>query len=111
MAAYTKGARWREEMLEYVQANVDFVDGWLRENLSEIRAVRPQASFLIWLDCRRLGLPQEELNDLFVNKARLALNDGTMFGTGGEGFMRLNAGCPRSVLAEALRSLEKALKQ
>ena len=111
MAAYTKGARWREEMLEYVQANVDFVDGWLRDNLPEIRAVRPQASFLIWLDCRKLGLPQEELNDLFVNKARLALNDGTMFGTGGEGFMRLNAGCPRSVLAEALRSLQKALKQ
>ena len=96
-------------MLDYVQGNVDFVDGWLREHLPQIRAVRPQASFLVWLDCRRLLLPQSELVDLFVNKARLALNDGTMFGAEGMGFMRLNVGCPRSLLRKALTSLQEAI--
>ena len=109
-AAYTDaGARWRREMLDYVQGNVDFVDGWLRVNLPQIRAVRPEASFLIWLDCRKLGLPQPALVDLFINKARLALNDGTVFGEEGLGFMRLNAGCPRANLQAALESLRAAL--
>ena len=109
-AAYTEqGKAWRAEMLDYVQGNVDFVDGWLRENLPQVRAVRPQASFLVWLDCRKLGLPQSELVDLFVNKARLALNDGTMFGAEGKGFMRLNVGCPRSLLRKALTSLQEAI--
>ena len=109
-AAYTEaGKAWRAEMLDYVQGNVDFVDGWLRANLPQIRAVRPQASFLVWLDCRRLGLPQDALVDLFVNKARLALNDGTVFGEEGRGFMRLNVGCPRAILQAALESLAAAL--
>ena len=109
-AAYTEaGKAWRREMLHYVQGNVDFVDGWLRANLPQVRAVRPEASFLIWLDCRKLGLPQPALVDLFVNKARLALNDGTMFGPQGAGFMRLNAGCPRANLRAALEALKGAI--
>ncbi len=109
-AAYTEaGKAWRAEMLDYVQGNVDFVDGWLRAKLPQIRAVRPQASFLVWLDCRRLGLPQDALVDLFVNKARLALNDGSVFGEEGRGFMRLNVGCPRANLEAALESLRNAL--
>ncbi len=110
-AAYTpQGKAWRDEMLAYVRGNVDFVDGWLRANLPQIRAVRPEASFLIWLDCRKLGLPQPALVDLFVNQARLALNDGTVFGSEGTGFMRLNAGCPRANLQSALESLAAALR-
>ncbi|MBQ9659938.1 MAG: PatB family C-S lyase [Bacteroidales bacterium] len=110
-AAYTpQGKAWRAEMLDYVQGNIDFVDGWLRANLPQIRAVRPEASFLVWLDCRKLGLPQPALVDLFVNKARLALNDGTVFGGEGLGFMRLNVGCPRANLQAALGSLKSALE-
>ncbi len=110
-AAYTPaGKGWRAEMLEYVQGNVDFVDGWLRANLPQIRAVRPQASFLVWLDCRKLGLPQPALVDLFVGKARLALNDGVVFGEEGLGFMRLNVGCPRENLRAALESLRDAVR-
>ena len=109
-AAYTpQGRAWREEMLAYVQGNIDFVDAWLRGHLPQIHAVRPQASFLVWLDCRKLGLSQPELVDLFVNRAHLALNDGTVFGPEGEGFMRLNVGCPRSVLQEALEALAAAV--
>ena len=109
-AAYTpEGDAWRREMLDYVQGNVDFVDGWLRANLPQIRAVRPEASFLVWLDCRKLGLPQPALVDLFINKARLALNDGVVFGEEGLGFMRLNVGCPRANLQAALESLRAAM--
>jgi len=109
-AAYTKGDQWRREMLEYVQANIDFVDDYLKANLPEIHCTRPQASFLIWLDCRGLGLSQKELVSVFEDKAHLELNDGTMFGSQGEGYMRLNVGCPRSVLARALDDLRAALK-
>lgn len=109
VAAYTKGKEWMEQMLKYVEGNIEFVIDFFAKNLPEIKPLRPQASFLVWLDCRGLGLDQEQLVDLFVNKARLALNDGAMFGPGGTGFMRLNVGTPRSVLAEALTRLVKAL--
>ena len=71
--------------------------------------LRPQASYLVFLDCRKLGLSQEELNRLFVDEARLALNDGAMFGKEGEGFMRLNVASPRSVIVEAMRRLKEAV--
>ena len=71
--------------------------------------IRPQASYLIFLDCRELGLNQEELNRLFVEDAHLALNEGTTFGKEGEGFMRLNVACPHATLEKALRQLEQAV--
>ena len=111
MAAYSKGKAWRAEMLDYVQGNVDFVDSFLREHIPAIHCVRPQASFLVWLDCRALGLGHDELIDLFVNKAGLALNDGAMFGEQGSGFMRLNIGCPRATLRTAMEQLEKAINK
>ena len=109
-AAFTQCAAWRKEMLAYVQGNVDFVCRFLAERIPGIVAVRPQASFLIWLDCRGLGLNQGQLVRLFVDKARLALNDGALFGPGGEGFMRLNIGTPRAVLEQALRQLKQAVE-
>lgn len=109
-AAYSEqGLAWRNEMLAYVEGNMDFVCEWFAGNLPEIHPVRPQASFLVWLDCRKLGLEQKDLVDLFVNKAGLALNDGAMFGPGGEGYMRLNIACPRSLLATALSQLKSAM--
>lgn len=111
-AAYTvEGMAWLREMLAYVEENVRFTDSWLREKLPVIRAVIPEASFMVWLDCRKLELTQEQLVDLFVNKARLALNDGSMFGKEGSGFMRLNIGCPRSKIQSALESLKTAVEQ
>lgn len=108
-AAYTYGAEWLQQMRSYVIENVNFVDEYLKKNIPQIKAYRPQASFLIWLDCRELGLSQPDLVHLFEDKAGLALNDGTMFGKEGEGFMRLNVGCPRSILSKALESLKKAV--
>ena len=98
-------------MRTYVMDNVRYVEDFLKANLPTIKAYPPQASFLVWLDCRALGLSQAELVDLFQRKAGLALNDGTMFGPGGEGHMRLNVGCPRSVLHEALTRLKQAVDQ
>ncbi|MDE6204932.1 MAG: PatB family C-S lyase [Duncaniella sp.] len=111
VAAFTQGDEWRRAMLSYVQDNIDYVIDYCREHLPAIRPLRPQASFLIWLDCRGLGLDHDALIDLFVNKARLALNDGEMFGPGGRGFMRLNVGCPRAILTEALTRLTEALSE
>lgn len=110
IAAFRQGEAWRKQMLEYVEENIDFVVDYLEQHIPSIRALRPQASFLVWLDCRALGLDHEALVDLFVNKARLALNDGEMFGPGGQGFMRMNVGTPRSVLKQALDRLAEAIK-
>ena len=97
-------------MLDYVEENVLLVEHFCTDNLPKIKPLRPQASFLVWLDCRQLGLNHTQLNDLFINRARLALNDGEMFGPGGEGFMRLNVATPRVVLQEALERIAFALK-
>ena len=107
--AYTQGAEWRQQMLRYVEENILFADRYLKENLPQIRVIIPEVSFLLWLDCRELGLSQKELNHLFVNKARLALNDGEIFGQEGAGFMRMNIGCPRAIVAQALEQLKQAV--
>ena len=108
-SAYEQGEEWLKQMLAYVQANIDFTEQFLKDNIPAISMLKPQASYLIFLDCRKLGLSQEELVNLFVDKAHLALNDGTMFGKEGKGFMRLNVGCPRSVLQQALQQLKEAI--
>ncbi len=110
-AAYREGEEWLAQLLDYLRGNIDYTEAFLRERIPSIGMIRPEASYLIFLDCRRLGLAQPELVDLFVDKAHLALNDGAMFGRGGEGFMRLNVGCPRSVLRRALEQLEEAVSQ
>lgn len=111
IAAYQKGEEWRKQMLAYVEDNVRFVEDYCREHIPGIRPLRPQASFLVWLNCRGLELSHDKLLDLFIDKAHLALNDGEMFGPGGEGFMRLNVGTPRSVLRQALEQLAKAVNE
>lgn len=105
IAAYRKGEAWRQQLIQYIEQNILFAEQYVAQHLPQVKVVRPEASFLIWLDCRALGLSHEALIDLFVNRARLALNDGEMFGHGGEGFMRMNVGCPRTVLQQALERL------
>lgn len=107
-AAYAQGEEWLSQCLAYIQGNIDYVDEFLKKNMPKIKAMRPQASYLVWLDCRGLNLEHDALNDFFVSGAHLALNDGEMFGKEGAGFMRLNVGCPRSVLERAMKQLEAA---
>jgi cystathionine beta-lyase len=108
-AAYSQGLEWKKQMLDYVEKNILFVDNYLKENIPPIKAIIPEASFLVWLDCRELRLNQKELNELFVDKAGLALNDGAMFGKEGTGFMRMNVGCPRAILERALDKLKNQI--
>ena len=108
IAAYQQGETWLKEMLDYVEGNIRFLEDFFQQHLPKIKPLRPQASFLVWLDCRGLGFTHEQLIDLFVNKAHLALNDGEMFGAGGEGFMRMNVDTTRSILLQALLQLKEA---
>lgn len=111
IAAFKNGEQWRKAMLHYVEQNIIFMEEYCKTHLPKIKPLRPEASFLVWLDCRALGLNHEQLIYLFVNKAHLALNDGEMFGKGGAGFMRVNVGTPRPILTKALEQLTKAVAE
>ncbi len=111
IAAFKNGEQWRKAMLHYVEQNIIFMEEYCKTHLPKIKPLRPEASFLVWLDCRALGLNHEQLIDLFVNKAHLALNDGEMFGKGGAGFMRVNVGTPRAILTKALEQLTEAVAE
>ena len=102
IAAYTEGAPWLLSLREYLQGNIQKVIDFFSQNDLGIKAIPPQASFLVWLDCRAMGLPQDELMRFFSDKARLLLSNGAMYGQGGEGFVRMNIGCPRKIVKEAL---------
>ena len=111
IAAFRHGEQWRQQMVKYIEGNIDFTIDFCKERIPQIKPLRPQASFLVWLDCRDLGLDHDQLVSLFIDKAGLALNDGEIFNPGGQGFMRLNIGTPRKILKEALINLENAIKQ
>ena len=108
MAAYEGGEEWLKELLEYLEGNIDYVTSYLKESVPQIEALRPEATFLMWLDCRRLGMSDRELESFFIKRARLGLNTGVSFGRGGSGFMRLNIACSRAKLKEAMERLKEA---
>ena len=109
IAAFDNGEGWREQMISYIEANIEYTIDYCKQQIPQIVARRPEASFLVWLDCRGLNLSQRELNSLFVDRAKLALNEGAMFGEQGSGFMRLNVGTPRATLHKALEQLRAAV--
>ncbi|MGN0220921.1 MAG: MalY/PatB family protein [Prevotella sp.] len=122
IAAYRKGEEWRRQMLRYTEGNIEFLIDYCRQHIPQIKPVKPQASFLVWLDCRGLKLNHDQLLHLFVERAHLALNDGEIFyggeaynlaytGSQGHGFMRINVGTPRAILRQALEQLRKAVQE
>ncbi len=106
-AAYAHGEAWLEALLHYLEGNMVLLAEFLRERLPDIRMIQPEGTYLAWLDFRALGLDAKALDERLTREARLWLSDGTGFGAGGEGFMRLNAACPRAILQEAMERLEK----
>lgn len=102
IAAYSEGTPWLQSLREYLQGNIQKVVDFFSENELGIKCIPPQASFLVWLDCRAMGLSQGELMQFFSEKAGLLLSNGAMYGQGGEGFVRMNVGCPRKIVIEAL---------
>lgn len=109
IAAYNKGETWLEELLEYIESNYNYVLKFVNENVPKIKVIKQEGTFLTWLDCRELGLSDEELERFFLEEAKLALSTGTAFGKGGSGFMRMNIGCPISTVKEALQRLKNAV--
>lgn len=109
IAAYNKGETWLEELLEYIESNYNYVLKFVNENIPKIKVIKQEGTFLTWLDCRELGLSDEELERFFLEEAKLALSTGTAFGKGGSGFMRMNIGCPISTVKEALERLKNAV--
>lgn len=111
IAAFDNGEQWRQEMIEYIEGNIEFVEQFCCQYIPQIKPIRPQASYLVWLDCRGLNLNHEQIVELFTKRAKLALNDGAMFGSEGSCFMRLNVGTTRAVLTTALEQLKSAVEQ
>lgn len=108
-AAYNFGEEWLDQMLGYVEGNIRFVDDFLKANCPKVRAILPEVSFLVWLDFSSLELSPQQLMGLLVDQAHVAVCDGAIFGKQGTGFVRLNVGTPRSVLAQALNNIAKAI--
>lgn len=110
-AAYNDGKAWLDEALVYMKANMEYVSQYLGEHIPEIKTRVPEATYLMWLDFRALQMSPDDLEQFLLNKAKLALNKGSAFGKEGEGFMRLNIACSRSLVEEAMKRLDQAVQE
>ena len=110
-AAYTHGEEWLDQFLEYLEGNLRTLTEGMEKDVPQIKIIKPEGTYLVWMDCRDLNLDSKQLNDFMINKARLALDDGYWFGIGGEGFQRINLACPRVYINKALTQLKKAIAE
>jgi cystathionine beta-lyase len=106
--AYLHGDTFVDELMDYLAENVETMERYIAEYLPKIKMIRPESTFLVWLDCSKMGMDDKEMNEFFLHKAKVGLNPGVMFGPGGEGFMRMNIGCPRATLLQGLAQIKKA---
>ena len=109
IAAYSEGYEWIRELMLYINQNADYVIDYCSTMIPEIIPVRPEATYMIWLDCRKLGMTGKELQEFFVGKAKVGMNEGSCFGPGGEGFMRMNIGTTNMNVRKAMEQIEKAV--
>jgi len=110
LAAYRDGQPWLDELLRYLESNRDFLVKHVRANFPGVEVGVPEATYLAWLDCRGAGIPNNDPFTFFLERAKVSFNDGATFGRGGQGFVRLNFGCPRSLLMDGLERMETALR-
>lgn len=108
-AAYNFGEEWLEQLKEYLQQNLTYLIEFIEQRVSDIKVIKPEGTYLVWLDCTNLGMNIDELKDFMLEKANVAMDDGYLFGPGGEGFTRINIACPRATLKDALERIEKAI--
>lgn len=108
-AAYEEGEGWLEQLMSYVESNLKFLMAFIEERLPKLKVIQPEGTYLVWIDCKGLGLTQEEMEVLLHNKGKIVVNQGNTFGSQGEGFIRMNIACPRATLEEGLKRLEAAL--
>jgi cysteine-S-conjugate beta-lyase len=110
-AGYRYGADWLDQLLEYLQGNLNYMLEYFASEAPAIKPIKPEGTYMAWLDCRDLGLDGPALKRFMIEQARVGLNDGPTFGPGGEGFQRINMACPRSILAEALDRIRDAVNR
>jgi cystathionine beta-lyase len=110
-AAYNHGEAWLADIMRYVEGNFQYLESFCSEHLPQIRVIKPEGTYLVWLDCRELGLTPEELEQVMLERAGLYLDEGYIFGDEGAGFERLNIACPRSLLKEALERIRNAMDE
>lgn len=110
-AAYAHGGEWFDELLVYLEKNIKFTVDYLQRNLPAVKVVQPEATYMIWIDFRGTGLSPEEINDKLIKEAKVALNDGFMFGETGAGFQRMNIACPKKILEQALERIVSAFQK
>lgn len=108
-AAYNFGDEWLDQLMDYLTLNLDFAQDYFNEKIPQIKMMRPEGTYMVWLDCTQLDLKNKDLKHFMIEDAGLGFNDGRMFGTGGEGFMRMNIACPKQILLDALIRLENAV--
>lgn len=108
-ASYNHGKAWLEELIQYLQQHVETVKSFIKNELPEVKVIVPEASYLVWLDCRSLGYSDEELKSRLIERGKIAISQGMMYGPGGEGFIRLNIGCTTDTLQEGLKRIKQAL--
>ncbi|MEZ6157627.1 MAG: PatB family C-S lyase [Candidatus Scalinduaceae bacterium] len=108
-AAYKHGDEWLEQLLVYLNSNLEYLLDYFERRIPAIRVIKPEGTYLVWLDCRKLGFVPEDLKKFLTNDAEVGLDEGSLFGPGGAGFARMNIACPRSILTEALKRLESAV--
>jgi cysteine-S-conjugate beta-lyase len=108
-AAYKGGDAWLKALMQYLETTRDFAENYIAQHLPKIKLVKPEATYLLWLDCRELGMPDTQLHDFFIKQCKLGLSPGTAFGDVGSGFMRMNIGTRKAVIEEALQSISRNL--
>jgi len=104
-AAYNNGGEWLDEMMEYVQGNLEFLENFFKSQLPEVKVIEPEGTYLVWTDFRGFGMGYRELLKKFVDEAKVAPGQGDIYGPEGEGFMRINLACPRTILEEGLKRI------
>lgn len=109
-AAYSEGGEWLNEALIYIEDNIDFAIEYIQKHIPQIKVSKPDATYLLWLDFRSLGKTADEVKEALLNVGKIILNDGRPYGQGGEGYFRLNIGCPRSRVEDGLKRIKKAVE-
>jgi cysteine-S-conjugate beta-lyase len=109
IAAYSYGHQWLDSLLTYIDNNIDYVEDYCSKMIPEIIPIKPEATYMIWLDCRKFGMNGKELRSFFINNAGIGMNEGSTFGPGGEGFMRMNIATTYQTVMKAMEQIEKAV--
>ncbi|WP_453993983.1 MalY/PatB family protein [Bacillus nitroreducens] len=109
IAAYEEGDEWLDQLMDYLKGNLDFLKRYIKSTIPEVKVIEPDATYLVWLDCRELGLDAKELERVIQKQGKVAFDEGYIFGKEGEGFTRINIACPRALLEEGLKRFSQAL--